>query len=103
MKTFVEWTKENDAPPWLSEQPKPLIKLVYRAIDGAVKKQTFTDIEKVRVWARHWVGEHPEIGSDYAVSSDGIATIRAYGISIEELFQITPEPEDDWQPPTSVD
>ena len=39
-----------------------------------------------------WVGAHPEIGSTYAVSGDGVGKVTCQGVSLSELF---PEAIDD--------
>ena len=62
------------------------IKVSYLACDGAKTNKTFGSIEAARTFAHQWVGEHPEIGSTYAVSGDGIGQIMVKGCILAELF-----------------
>jgi len=62
------------------------IKITRRACDGFRDMRTFKTIKGARAFAVKYVGENPEIGSDYAVSADGVATIRVEGVTLRELF-----------------
>lgn len=62
------------------------IEVVYSAIDGARKAQTFDDLIEARQFATYWVGEHPEFGRSYAVSGDGVGKIEVWGVTLQELF-----------------
>src|SRR5262245_8677800 len=57
-----------------------------RTCDGVDKTIDCETLEGAREWAMHYVGEHPEFGSYYAVSSDGIATVSVTGCDLKELF-----------------
>lgn len=63
-----------------------MIKISYRAVDGFRKTSKFKTLEGARTYAHKAIGEHPDMGSDYAVSFDGIATIRCEGCTLAELF-----------------
>lgn len=63
-----------------------MIKLRYSSVDGYRKSASFKTVKGARKFAQHWVGKHPEIGSTYAVSGDGVGKITAEGIALAELF-----------------
>jgi hypothetical protein len=67
------------------------ISLHYVTIDGVNRTRQFRTLRGAQRYAQKWMGETPEIGSFYAVSFDGIATLTAYGISLRELFPKTVE------------
>jgi hypothetical protein len=68
----------------------------YLAVDGYRQTRTFKTLAGARAYAQKWVGKFPELGSDYAVSFDGIGTIRvAGGATLRELFPEEPLPEPD--------
>lgn len=58
----------------------------YRSCDGARERRTFTSLAGARRFAHKWIGEHPDIGSSYAVSFDGIGTIEVEGARLADLF-----------------
>lgn len=58
----------------------------YSSIDRFSKSRSFKTIDGARRWARYWVGNHPEIGSGYAVSGDGVGKITVRGCTLDELF-----------------
>lgn len=63
------------------------IVLCYQSCDGCSKKHTFKTLKGARKYAQEYVGEHPDIGSSYAVSYDGIGTISIIsGTTLAELF-----------------
>lgn len=61
----------------------------YSAVDGFRKTRRFTTIELARKFAQRNVGKTPEIGGHYAVSADGIGTIRCSGCTLADLFPAT--------------
>lgn len=63
-----------------------MIKVVYRSIDGYREGKRFVSVKGARSYAHKMVGEHPEIGSTYAVSGDGIGKVTVEGLSLAELF-----------------
>lgn len=69
-----------------SETLKMQISLTYSAVDGARVRRTFKTLKGAKAFAQNWVGAHPEIGSHYAVSGDGIGKITANGVALSELF-----------------
>lgn len=84
------------------------IKVRYSAIDGFRKARSFETVEGARRFAVERVGEHPEIGSSYAISGDGIGKITVQGISLAALFGepelVTESPPCQWAPaPEPVD
>lgn len=67
--------------------------LYYRASDGASLTKIFKTLAGAQAFAHKWVGPHPEMGQNYAVSFDGVGTVRVIGkdgVSIRDLF---PEPQ----------
>jgi hypothetical protein len=65
---------------------RPPITVAYRSCDGCRIVRKFKTLRGARKFAQYYVGEHPDIGSGYAVSFDGIGTIRAEGCSLQALF-----------------
>lgn len=62
------------------------IKVTYTATDGHTKTKTYKTQKAAHKFAAHWIGEHPEMAPDYAVSGDGVGKITVEGLTIEELF-----------------
>jgi len=56
-----------------------------RTIDRFSKSRTFRTLAGAQKFAARWVGETPELGSCYAVSADGVATVRA-SVPVADLF-----------------
>lgn len=63
-----------------------MIKVTYTSIDGGRKSRSYSTIEGAKKFAHTWVGPHPEIGSWYAVSGDGVGKITVSGASLRDLF-----------------
>lgn len=57
--------------------------LTYTSIDGCRITRTFKTLKRAKAWAIYWIGERPERGRSYAVSSDGVGKISG---DIDELF-----------------
>jgi hypothetical protein len=62
------------------------IAVSYDSIDRFHKRRVFRTIEGARRFAHRHVGPHPDRGSFYAVSDDGIGKITVTGLSLDELF-----------------
>lgn len=63
------------------------IRLYFAAADGWRARYRYQSLSAAQRGAQKRVGESPEVGSTgYAVSSDGVVTVRADGASFEELF-----------------
>lgn len=63
------------------------IKVRYSSVDGGgAPARTFKTLKGAQKFAHQWVGAHPEIGSTYAVSGDGIGKVTVSGASLRELF-----------------
>jgi hypothetical protein len=79
-----------------------MIRVRYEAIDGYRKTKMFKLLKNARKYAHERVGEHPSLGSYYAVSDDGVGKITA-NINLRELFpdtEVEVDPEDpEPQPP----
>jgi hypothetical protein len=81
------------------QQEKEVIKVRYSSIDGFSKTAKFKTMNGARKFAHKWVGEHPEIGSHYAVAGDGVGKVTVEGTTLAELFPNTlgaPDEEWDW-------
>jgi hypothetical protein len=63
-----------------------MIKVNYSSVDGHRQTRSFKTVAGAGRYARRWIGEHPEIGSHYAISSDGAGKITVDGASLGELF-----------------
>jgi len=62
-----------------------VIKVTYISVDGAKEVQRFGTVAGASGYARKWVGDHPTIGSTYAISDD-IGKIEVTGANLKELF-----------------
>jgi len=62
------------------------IKIRYRASDGYSQTRKYKTLKGAQRYAQEMVGETPEMGTGYAVSGDGIGTIRVSGTTLKELF-----------------
>ena len=67
------------------------IKVRYSSVDSYRKTAKFKTLKGAQKFAQDWVGKHPEIGSTYAVSSDGIGKVTVEGASLAELFPERPD------------
>lgn len=74
------------SPPRL-EYARPEITVSYRAVDGYRCTRTFSTVAAARRFAVERVGEHPELGSHYAVRSDGVGRVTVRGATLAQLFQ----------------
>jgi hypothetical protein len=64
-----------------------VIKVKYSSVDNRKSKsRSFKTLKGARKFAQHWIGKHPEMGSTYAVSGDGIGKIEVEGAKLAELF-----------------
>jgi ribosomal protein S6E (S10) len=68
----------------------PDIKVRYSSVDGCRKTSKFKTLKAAQKFAQKAVGEHPDLGSSYAMSFDGIGKVTVEGASLAELF---PSPE----------
>jgi hypothetical protein len=66
--------------------PGTVISIRYRAVDGFSKRGTFKTLAGARKFAQRFIGQTPEIGGTYAVSTDGVGTIHVSGIRLADLF-----------------
>jgi hypothetical protein len=70
------------------------MKVTYQSCDGARKTNTFKTLHADRKFAQEWVGKNPEMGSNYAISGDGVGKITAQGVELRALFGDPPVPVD---------
>jgi len=66
------------------------ISVLYESIDRFCQRRKFKTVKGASKFARKWVGDHPEQGSYYAVSFDGVGKVSWSGATFDELF---PRPE----------
>lgn len=62
------------------------ITVYYESLDRCSKTRKFKTLAGAQRFAQKWVGKHPEIGTTYAVSGDGIGKITVVGASLADLF-----------------
>ena len=64
-----------------------MIAVRYSATDGYATTRWYKTLTAARAFAVAMVGAHPETyGSSYAVSDDGVGTVRVTGCTLAELF-----------------
>ena len=63
----------------------------YAAADGYRVSRKFTSIAGARKFAARYIGNNPDTCGSYAVSDDGVGTVRVQGCTLAELFG-QPEP-----------
>jgi hypothetical protein len=63
-----------------------MITVYYAAVDGYQRNRDFAELKDARAWAQELVGETPELGSYYAISSDGIGKVQVEGAKLHDLF-----------------
>jgi len=63
------------------------IHLIFSTYDGIRAHHRFDALAEARAFSHNWIGRHPEIGSTYAISEDGVAKVEVvFGTTLEELF-----------------
>ena len=65
------------------------ITVYYTACDGSRLTRRFKSLKGARKFAQTYVGAHPEIGSLYAVSGDGVGRVAVDGCTLADLFPAT--------------
>jgi len=65
---------------------KPFV-LYYSSVDGYQKTTRYASLKGLRKAAFQRVGEHADLGTGYAVSSDGVGVVRVGGVTLREVFQ----------------
>ena len=60
--------------------------VVYSSIDGCHLQRVFETLADAQAFAHYYVGAHPEQGSNYAVSADGVGKVVVTGATLDELF-----------------
>jgi hypothetical protein len=66
----------------------------YRSIDRCSKRGVFKTLAGAQRFAQKWVGETPDLGGTYAVSSDGIGKVTCDGCALIDLFPKLKEAEE---------
>jgi hypothetical protein len=69
-----------------SLNPDDPIKVHIRTVDGIDKTISCATLDDARKAARNAAGEHPDLGTGYAVSADGVVTVRVDGCTLADLF-----------------
>jgi hypothetical protein len=67
----------------------PKITLRFLSSDGSKWTKRLTTLAGASAAAIKAIGETPTFGSDYAVSDDGVCTVRVSGASLAQLFPAT--------------
>lgn len=70
----------------LRKNPETRIDVYYSTVDGYFKEKNFQSLADAQAFAQKYVGTHPEIGSSYAISADGVGKIEVDGAALEDLF-----------------
>jgi hypothetical protein len=65
-----------------------MITVVYSSIDRVRKSRSFKTLAGASKFAVSMLGQHPEFGTGYAVSDDGVGKIEVRGCSLAELFAV---------------
>ena len=63
------------------------IVVLYTAIDRYRERRTFKTLKGAQRFAAKYVGDTPELAPYYAISPDGIGTVRS-NIAIQDLFPV---------------
>lgn len=63
-----------------------MIEVSYRSIDHYGETRRFKTLAGARRYAQRRIGPHPELGSFYAISGDGVGRIAVCGASLRDLF-----------------
>lgn len=71
------------------------ITVTYTSIDGVRNRRSFVTLRGAQTFAQDYVGRHPEIGSGYAASGDGVGQVYVTGCSLAQLFPPTAAQADD--------
>lgn len=70
------------------------ITVTYTSIDRCRKRRVYKTLEGARKFAHEWVGPHPDMGTGYAVSDDGVGKVEVSGASLADLFPAMKSVED---------
>ena len=73
----------------MTEPAKLTITVRYSAVDGYRARKGFASLQEAQKFAHKWVGDHPEIGGNYAISDDGVGKVTVSGTTLTELFPTT--------------
>jgi len=63
-----------------------VIKVRFATLDGIRKTKSFKTLAGARKATWAWAGKDCEVGSSYAISSDGVVRVTVEGCSLAELF-----------------
>lgn len=63
-----------------------MIRVTYVSCDGYRQTRKFKTLRGAQRFAHEWVGAHPDIGTRYAVSFDGIGRVTVEGVALSDLF-----------------
>ena len=67
-----------------------MIKLHFKTLDGIRKTKKFKTLAGAQKATWDWVGKDAEIGTGYAISTDGVVRVSADGCTLAELFDNKP-------------
>ena len=66
-----------------------MIEILYKSCDGVRLRRKFKTLKGAQRFAQLYVGPHPEIGTRYAVSPEGIGIVYVAGATLDEIFPET--------------
>lgn len=67
-------------------QPVQLVTVCYTSVDGVTDTRKFKTLIGAQRYAVDRVGQHPEMGHNYAASGDGVGKVSVKGATLKELF-----------------
>jgi hypothetical protein len=65
-----------------------MITVIYSSIDRVRKSRKYKTLASASKFAVSMLGQHPEFGTGYAVSDDGVGKIEVSGCTLAELFGV---------------
>ena len=63
--------------------------------ERTMSRRPFHSLAEAQAWAAERVGPTPELGTNYAVSGDGVVTLYWAGTTAAELFPALAQADDD--------
>lgn len=69
-----------------TEKGTDMITLHFSTIDHSYSTRHYKTLKAASAAARRRLGDHPEMGSYYAVAGDGVVKVTVEGATLAELF-----------------
>jgi hypothetical protein len=84
--TLYREPPRGHTPHWNRAAAGAVIRVTYASIDGVRETRRYKTLKGAQKFAHYLIGAHPELGSFYAVSGDGVGRITCAGCTLRELF-----------------